>query len=140
MGRNGSAHQSISAPCPMLYFSTSWLMSTISASGAIPRTTARQIAGDGSRSPQSDVRLTKGRFVSCGSRAAAGVVTTLVNRRAMRADGMRNAVLRPRARYRERTMTVARDRGGAKWDRAARYLKIAMILHEHSQGIAVQSI
>jgi proteasome accessory factor B len=37
-------------------------------------------------------------------------------------------------------MSVARDRGGAKWDRAARYFKIAMILHEHSHGIAVQSI
>lgn len=37
-------------------------------------------------------------------------------------------------------MTNVRDRGGAKWDRAARYLKVAMILHEHPQGIAVQSI
>ncbi len=37
-------------------------------------------------------------------------------------------------------MTDVRDRGGAKWDRAARYLKVAMILHEHPQGIAVQSI
>jgi len=37
-------------------------------------------------------------------------------------------------------MTDVRDRGGAKWDRAARYLRVAMILHEHPQGIAVQSI
>ena len=37
-------------------------------------------------------------------------------------------------------MSDVRDRGGAKWDRAARYLKVAMILHEHPAGIAVQSI
>jgi proteasome accessory factor B len=35
---------------------------------------------------------------------------------------------------------MARDRGGAKWDRAARYLKILRILHEHRDGIAAKSI
>jgi predicted DNA-binding transcriptional regulator YafY len=34
----------------------------------------------------------------------------------------------------------SRDRGGAKWDRAARYLKIVRILHEHREGIAAASI
>ena len=33
-----------------------------------------------------------------------------------------------------------RDRGGAKWDRAARYLKIAMILRDHPDGIAAQAL
>jgi proteasome accessory factor B len=32
------------------------------------------------------------------------------------------------------------DRGGAKWDRAARYLRIARVLHGHPDGIAVQQI
>ena len=32
------------------------------------------------------------------------------------------------------------DRGGAKWDRAARYLKIAMILHAHPEGISAREI
>ena len=33
-----------------------------------------------------------------------------------------------------------RDRGGLKWDRAARYLKVAMILHAHPEGISAQQI
>jgi predicted DNA-binding transcriptional regulator YafY len=37
-------------------------------------------------------------------------------------------------------VSVGRDRGGAKWDRAARYLKIVTILHEHRDGIAAQAI
>ena len=37
-------------------------------------------------------------------------------------------------------MTDARDRGGAKWDRAARYLRIAMILREHPDGIRAQDL
>ncbi len=37
-------------------------------------------------------------------------------------------------------MTDARDRGSAKWDRAARYLKIAMILRDHPDGIAAQAL
>jgi proteasome accessory factor B len=32
------------------------------------------------------------------------------------------------------------DRGGAKWDRAARYLKVAMALHAHPEGISAQAI
>src|SRR3989337_3210921 len=32
------------------------------------------------------------------------------------------------------------DRGGVKWDRAARYLKIAMVLHAHPEGIAARNI
>jgi proteasome accessory factor B len=32
------------------------------------------------------------------------------------------------------------DRGRAKWDRAARYLKIAMILHAHPEGISARDI
>jgi len=35
---------------------------------------------------------------------------------------------------------MSRDRGGAKWDRAARYLKIASILNEHRDGISAQNI
>ncbi|MEO6350576.1 MAG: WYL domain-containing protein [Candidatus Limnocylindrales bacterium] len=35
-------------------------------------------------------------------------------------------------------MTDARDRAGAKWDRAARYLKIARVLHEHPDGISAE--
>jgi proteasome accessory factor B len=35
---------------------------------------------------------------------------------------------------------IDRDRGGAKWDRAARYLKVAMILHAHPEGIGAQQI
>jgi predicted DNA-binding transcriptional regulator YafY len=37
-------------------------------------------------------------------------------------------------------MTDFADRGSAKWDRAARYLKIAMILREHPEGIAAQAL
>jgi predicted DNA-binding transcriptional regulator YafY len=35
---------------------------------------------------------------------------------------------------------MARDRGGAKWDKAARYLKIVRILHEHRDGITAQAV
>lgn len=38
------------------------------------------------------------------------------------------------------TMSGMRDRGGAKWDRAARYLKVAMILQAHPEGISAQQI
>jgi proteasome accessory factor B len=34
----------------------------------------------------------------------------------------------------------SRDRGGAKWDKAARYLRIAMQLHGHPAGITAQDI
>lgn len=37
-------------------------------------------------------------------------------------------------------MTDFAERGSAKWDRAARYLKIAMILREHPDGIAAQAL
>jgi len=37
-------------------------------------------------------------------------------------------------------MTDAHDRGSAKWDRAARYLKIAMILSDHPDGIGAQDL
>lgn len=37
-------------------------------------------------------------------------------------------------------MDGSRDRGGLKWDRAARYLKVAMILHAHPEGIGAQQI
>jgi len=33
-----------------------------------------------------------------------------------------------------------RDRGGAKWDKAARYLRIAMVLHGHPEGISAKSV
>jgi predicted DNA-binding transcriptional regulator YafY len=33
-----------------------------------------------------------------------------------------------------------RDRGGAKWDRAARYLRIAMVLHGHPDGISAKAV
>src|SRR6185369_8677143 len=35
---------------------------------------------------------------------------------------------------------MSRDRGGAKWDHAARYLKSASILNEHRDGISAQNI
>jgi proteasome accessory factor B len=35
---------------------------------------------------------------------------------------------------------MSRDRGGAKWDRAARYLKIVSILNEHRDGISAQKV
>ena len=37
-------------------------------------------------------------------------------------------------------MTDVRDRGSAKWDRAARYLKIAMILRDHPDGMSAQAM
>lgn len=39
-----------------------------------------------------------------------------------------------------RTMSPPRDRGGAKWDRAARYMKIAMILRDRPEGITAQGL
>ena len=35
---------------------------------------------------------------------------------------------------------VDQDRAGTKWDRAARYLRIARILHAHPEGIAAQDV
>jgi predicted DNA-binding transcriptional regulator YafY len=35
---------------------------------------------------------------------------------------------------------ATRDRGGAKWDRAARYLRIVHVLHGHPEGIRVDDI
>ncbi len=35
---------------------------------------------------------------------------------------------------------AAHDRGGAKWDRAARYLKIAMLLRDHPDGMSAQGL
>src|SRR5512137_754685 len=32
------------------------------------------------------------------------------------------------------------DRGGIKWDRAARYLRIAQVLHAHRDGISAQDL
>lgn len=37
-------------------------------------------------------------------------------------------------------MSVVTDRGGAKWDRAARYLKIALILRENPAGLGAQAL
>ncbi len=37
-------------------------------------------------------------------------------------------------------MAERADRGGAKWDRAARYLKIAMVLHAHPEGISAKAV
>ncbi len=37
-------------------------------------------------------------------------------------------------------MNPAQERGSAKWDRAARYLKIAMILRDHPDGISAQAL
>lgn len=37
-------------------------------------------------------------------------------------------------------LNSTRDRGGAKWDRAARYLRIAMILRDHPDGISAQAL
>jgi predicted DNA-binding transcriptional regulator YafY len=35
---------------------------------------------------------------------------------------------------------VAHDRGGAKWDKAARYLRIAMVLHAHPAGLSARDL
>ncbi|HUR16531.1 MAG TPA: HTH domain-containing protein, partial [Candidatus Limnocylindrales bacterium] len=35
---------------------------------------------------------------------------------------------------------TGRERGSVKWDRAARYLKIARVLHEHPDGISAQGL
>ena len=35
---------------------------------------------------------------------------------------------------------MSRDRGGAKWDRAARYLRIASILRDYPAGITAQKV
>ncbi len=37
-------------------------------------------------------------------------------------------------------MTDPRDRAGAKWDRAARYFKIAMILRDHPDGLSAEAL
>src|SRR3954471_6128554 len=37
-------------------------------------------------------------------------------------------------------MNTIADRGGAKWDRAARYLKIAMLLNDHPEGLSAQDL
>lgn len=37
-------------------------------------------------------------------------------------------------------MTEPRDRAGLRWDRAARYLRIAMILREHPDGLSAQAV
>jgi predicted DNA-binding transcriptional regulator YafY len=37
-------------------------------------------------------------------------------------------------------MSAASERGGARWDRAARYLKIARVLHGHRDGISAQAL
>ena len=38
-------------------------------------------------------------------------------------------------------MSALDDRGGTKWDRAARYLKIATVLHAHGeQGISATAL
>ncbi|MEA2622633.1 MAG: hypothetical protein QOH61_1543 [Chloroflexota bacterium] len=38
------------------------------------------------------------------------------------------------------TDPAQRDRGGAKWDKAARYLRIAMVLHAHPDGISARDV
>ena len=75
IGMYGTAHQSSSAPSRTAYLRTSWLMSTIAASGAIPRAPSRMIPADGSRVPKSVSRLTNGAAPGLDMRAAAGVVT-----------------------------------------------------------------
>jgi predicted DNA-binding transcriptional regulator YafY len=37
-------------------------------------------------------------------------------------------------------MSSGLDRGGAKWDRAARYLRIALILRDHPDGLSAQAL
>ena len=38
-------------------------------------------------------------------------------------------------------MNTFEERGGTKWDRAARYLKIATVLHAHGEtGIGAQAL
>ncbi len=37
-------------------------------------------------------------------------------------------------------MSTQRDRAGQRWDRAARYLRIAMILREHADGLSAQDV
>src|SRR3954447_23026227 len=37
-------------------------------------------------------------------------------------------------------MNTIADRGGAKWDKAARYLRIAMLLSDHADGLSAQDL
>ncbi|HEY5488587.1 MAG TPA: HTH domain-containing protein, partial [Candidatus Limnocylindrales bacterium] len=37
-------------------------------------------------------------------------------------------------------MNTIADRGGAKWDKAARYLRIAMLLNDHPDGLSAQDL
>ena len=37
-------------------------------------------------------------------------------------------------------MNTIADRGGAKWDKAARYLRIAMLLNDHADGMSAQDL
>ena len=37
-------------------------------------------------------------------------------------------------------MNIVNERGGAKWDRAARYLRIAMLLRDHPDGLSAQEL
>ena len=37
-------------------------------------------------------------------------------------------------------MNTVADRGGAKWDKAARYLRIAMLLNDHPDGLSAQDL
>ena len=37
-------------------------------------------------------------------------------------------------------MNTIADRGGAKWDKAARYLRIAMLLNDHPDGLSAQEL
>ena len=43
------------------------------------------------------------------------------------------------SRYLVAVNTIA-DRGGAKWDKAARYLKVAMLLNDHPDGLSAQDL
>ena len=97
----------------------------------MPRMTPRQIAAEGSRAPQSVTRLTKGRLGSCDWSAAAAAAGVVIGR-------IDWSVISGRC-YRE-AMDPSHDRGSAKWDRAARYLKIAMILRDHPDGISAQAM
>ena len=88
-GRYGSAHQSSNAPSRIAYFRTSWPMSTICASGAMPTITPRQMAA---RAVAAEVGQERDEGSSHGR-----MVATRPSPTARARSGDRNAPTRPLA-------------------------------------------
>ena len=117
-----AAHHSISAPWRTLYFSTSWVMSTIERVGGDVEDDAAADGGRGvARAPVGREADERPAVRSRGLRAAAGVVTTRVKRRAIggRWYAQRARVAAP-TRFVRMAMTTASTYGpwpARRWDR-----------------------